>query len=245
MDTLDPLLEAWELLRQQRDLSSTAARPSAYDPLLEALPRFSWNDVFAPLSARITLAKQERERQKALLEAQKQGKENKATPSPQPQATPQPQAAPQAQATPQPQAASRVQAAPKPPEPDVLRVAESYLNRPYVFGGGRGTDANFDCSSFVSTVYASQGKRLTPYTDAMYSETMPVAPQDARPGDLVFYVGYDPSQPGTRFPHVAIYAGGDKVIDASTRPAPGLPNGGVAYRPLTIPGYTPTIRRVP
>jgi cell wall-associated NlpC family hydrolase len=122
---------------------------------------------------------------------------------------------------------------------DLLREGNKYIGTPYVWGGGRGgTLANgTDCSAFTSQVYKqfTGGKvNLTPYTDAQFNETYAV--DQPRIGDLVFYEGGD--QPGTRFGHVAIYAGAGQVLDASTRSA-----GGVEYRPLYINGMTPIFRR--
>lgn len=126
----------------------------------------------------------------------------------------------------------------------VLASANRYLGIPYRMGGGRdsGPMRNTDCSAFVARVLAdaSNGRvRLTPYTDTMYDETVPLNPSEAQPGDLVFYRGHDSGQAHTRFPHVAIYAGNGQVVDASSM------IGRVAYHPISIgASYTPEFRRV-
>ncbi|MCL5962409.1 MAG: C40 family peptidase [Chloroflexi bacterium] len=126
----------------------------------------------------------------------------------------------------------------------ILSAANKYLGTPYQMGGGRGAGPvrTLDCSSFVSRVYAdATGGRvkLTAYTDALYDETVPISPAEAQPGDLVLYRGHDPSQPRTKFPHVAIYAGNGQVVDASSM------TGRVAYHPIGIgPRYAQEFRRV-
>lgn len=118
-----------------------------------------------------------------------------------------------------------------PPGKAVLAAANKYLGIPYEMGGGRGAGPirTFDCSSFVARVIsdATGGRaKLTSYTDAMYDETVAISQSEAQPGDLVFYRFGDPGQPGTRFPHVAIYAGNGQVVDASST------TGKVSYHPI-------------
>ena len=126
----------------------------------------------------------------------------------------------------------------------VLAAGAKYLGIPYEMGAGRqaGTPTRIDCSAFVAKAYAdATGGRvkLTAYTDAMYDQTAPVDSRGPQPGDLVFYSGYDSDQPNTRFPHVAIYAGNGRVLDASSIA------GKVAYRPVSIgAGYRAEYRRV-
>ncbi|MDA8187880.1 MAG: C40 family peptidase [Dehalococcoidales bacterium] len=126
----------------------------------------------------------------------------------------------------------------------ILSAANRYLGTPYEMGGGRnaGPVRSIDCSAFVARAYAdaTNGRvKLTPYTDAMYDETVPISASEAQPGDLVFYKGHDPSQQNTRFPHVAIYAGNGQVVDASSMV------GRVAYHPISIGNkYSREFRRV-
>jgi flagellum-specific peptidoglycan hydrolase FlgJ len=118
-----------------------------------------------------------------------------------------------------------------------VSIGRKYLGRPYEFGASSKSTTTFDCSSFVQRVFAEQGVKLNRTTDTQYSQTFPISQNEARPGDLIFYSGKDPDQPGVQFPHVAIYAGNGQVLDARER-------GGVAYRPMHIPGYVPIFRRV-
>jgi cell wall-associated NlpC family hydrolase len=100
----------------------------------------------------------------------------------------------------------------------VLEAAKPLTGLPYGFGSWQqGDRSSIDCSAFVSeTVKAATGGavNLTPQTDYMARETQQVDKSQAQPGDLIFYKYADPSQPGTVYPHVAIYAGGNQVVDA-------------------------------
>lgn len=82
---------------------------------------------------------------------------------------------------------------------------------PYRWGGS--TPGGFDCSGLTMYVYAQLGIQLPHYAAAQWSEGVPVDPSLLEPGDLVFF------EPGVDGPgHVAIYAGGDQIIEA---PHPG------------------------
>jgi flagellum-specific peptidoglycan hydrolase FlgJ len=120
---------------------------------------------------------------------------------------------------------------------DVLASGYKYLGKPYVFGSGRnGSTANFDCSSFVSQAFKDIGIKLTPYTDTMYNETVEVRPQDAQPGDLVFWRWDDPHQPGTKYSHVALYKGDGQILNATSP-------GGVQDGYISQFAGTPVFRR--
>ena len=108
-----------------------------------------------------------------------------------------------------------------PAKADVLGAARAELGKPYagpIVGGAeadRWGSVGWDCSSFVSGVLRKVGVNVTPFTDAAARETVTVASDQARPGDIVFFRYSDPSQPGVEFPHMAIYAGDGKIIDAA------------------------------
>lgn len=87
----------------------------------------------------------------------------------------------------------------------LITEAEKYLNYPYVWGGSN-PETSFDCSGFVSYVLTNSGLVNTGRLGAqgLYNVCSPVSRADAKPGDLVFFVGtYD--TPGVS--HVGIYVG--------------------------------------
>lgn len=87
----------------------------------------------------------------------------------------------------------------------LIEEAEKYLNYPYVWGGSN-PETSFDCSGFVSYVLTNSGLVNTGRLGAqgLYNVCTPVSRADAKPGDLVFFVGtYD--TPGVS--HVGIYVG--------------------------------------
>ncbi|TKR24618.1 glycoside hydrolase [Cellulomonas hominis] len=87
----------------------------------------------------------------------------------------------------------------------VLEVAARYVGVPYVSGGT--TPDGFDCSGFVSYVYAQLGISLPRTSSAIKSAGTVISASEAQPGDLIWSPG-----------HISIYAGGDQQIDS---PRPG------------------------
>ncbi len=87
----------------------------------------------------------------------------------------------------------------------VLEVAARYVGTPYVSGGS--TPDGFDCSGFVSYVYAQLGVSLPRTTSGIKSVTTVISRDEAQPGDLIWSPG-----------HISIYAGGNDQIDS---PRPG------------------------
>lgn len=112
----------------------------------------------------------------------------------------------------------------------LLATAQAELGKPYSgplsdVGGGRFGDPGFDCSSFVSWVYAQNGvPGLVAFTDAMYAQTQPI--DSPAPGDLVFYRYSDPAQPGVTYPHMALWIGQDSLTIDSKYPT------GVSVHPI-------------
>lgn len=91
----------------------------------------------------------------------------------------------------------------------IVDIASQYVGTPYVYGGR--TPAGFDCSGFVSYVYAQVGKSIPASTAALRGFGTRVSSGEAQPGDLVMF---------TNINHVGIYAGNGMMYDASR---PGEP----------------------
>ena len=91
----------------------------------------------------------------------------------------------------------------------ILGEAEKYLGYPYVWGGSSPA-TSFDCSGFVSWVINHSGWNVGRLgAQGLYNICTPVSNSQAKPGDLIFFVGtYD--TPGVS--HVGIYVGGGMMI---------------------------------
>ena len=92
---------------------------------------------------------------------------------------------------------------------EVVRTARRYVGARYVWGGE--TPRGFDCSGFVQWVFAQRGVAMPRTAREQAGVGDAPYPGDLRPGDLLFFWGGEGAQ------HVAIYAGGDSIIHASTR----------------------------
>ena len=92
----------------------------------------------------------------------------------------------------------------------LITEAEKYIGYPYVWGGSN-PNTSFDCSGFVSWALTQSGVCNTGRLGAqgLYNISTPVSSANAKPGDLIFFVGtYD--TPGVS--HVGIYVGGGKML---------------------------------
>jgi peptidoglycan DL-endopeptidase CwlO len=89
-----------------------------------------------------------------------------------------------------------------------VAIAEQYLGVPYRWGGNT-PKTGFDCSGLAQYVYAQLGVWLPHYAAAQFLAYARVDPTQLEPGDLVFFEP-KPDGPG----HVAIYAGGDVIVEA-------------------------------
>lgn len=104
----------------------------------------------------------------------------------------------------------------------VASTAMSMAGTPYSYGGK--TPAGWDCSGFVSWVYAQNGMSIPSQTSAIRNSGNTVPVSDPRPGDLVFQGGGS---------HVGVYLGQGQMISARNPSAgttvhPTSWNGGVS-----------------
>ena len=92
----------------------------------------------------------------------------------------------------------------------LIAEAEKYIGYPYVWGGSN-PNTSFDCSGFVSWVLTNSGLCNTGRlgAQALYGISTPVSSSNARPGDLVFFVGTY-ATPGIS--HVRIYVAGGMML---------------------------------
>ena len=97
----------------------------------------------------------------------------------------------------------------------IVNSASSGLGRAYIWGGK--TFKAWDCSGFVSWVYAQHGIKLTAYTYSMVGELK--VTNSPKPGDIVFQNGYS---------HVGIYIGDGKMISALN------PSEGTIVHPVSV-----------
>jgi cell wall-associated NlpC family hydrolase len=100
----------------------------------------------------------------------------------------------------------------------VVGIAMHYLGVPYVWGGS--TPRGFDCSGFVSYVFAQIGVSVPHSSYAQFGMGTPVSINQLQAGDLVFFTGAS---------HVGIYIGGGQFIHA--------PHTGDVVKISSLSGY--------
>lgn len=100
----------------------------------------------------------------------------------------------------------------------VVSYANQFVGNPYVWAGNSLTNG-IDCSGFVVQVYGHFGINLSGsrQSSLLRSVGQPVSFDSMQPGDIVCYPG-----------HVAIYAGGGKIVEAQSS-STGITN----YRDVT------------
>ena len=92
-----------------------------------------------------------------------------------------------------------------------ISAAYSYIGVPYVWGGE--SYGGVDCSGLTMLAYQAAGVYLTHSSRVQYGQGDKIPLSQAQPGDLVFWSS-DGSQSGIY--HVAMYLGGDQMIEAPT-----------------------------
>jgi hypothetical protein len=93
----------------------------------------------------------------------------------------------------------------------MITEANKWLGMPYVWGGSSPL-TSFDCSGFVSWVLNNSGWNIGRLgAQGLYNISTPVTAANARPGDLVFFVGTY-NTPGVS--HVGIYVGDGMMVHA-------------------------------
>jgi peptidoglycan DL-endopeptidase CwlO len=100
----------------------------------------------------------------------------------------------------------------------VVGIAMHYLGVPYVWGGS--TPRGFDCSGFVSYVFAQIGVSVPHSSYAQFGMGTAISISALEPGDLVFFTGAS---------HVGIYIGGGQFIHA--------PHTGDVVKISSLSGY--------
>ena len=97
---------------------------------------------------------------------------------------------------------------------EVVRVAKSLLNVPYLWGGKN--MMGFDCSGFVQTVYSVFGIQLLRNAREQITQGEVVnSLAESQPGDLVFFDHSDRDPNATRITHVGMLISPTQVIHCS------------------------------
>lgn len=88
----------------------------------------------------------------------------------------------------------------------IIEEAEQYIGYPYVWGGDS-PKTSFDCSGFVSYAFTNSGVRNVGRLGAtsLYGRCKKIGPDEANPGDLIFFEGTISGEDGIT--HCGIYVG--------------------------------------
>ncbi len=105
----------------------------------------------------------------------------------------------------------------------IVEYALQYVGNPYVYGGNN-PNTGVDCSGFTRYILSNKaGVYLNRTAASQSSQGRAISPEEARPGDLVFYSG------GGGINHVAIYIGNGRIVHASTEKT-GIITSNMYYR---------------
>lgn len=114
----------------------------------------------------------------------------------------------------------------------IVDYALQFVGNPYVWGGTSLTEGA-DCSGFVQSVYEAFGITIPRVSKEQSAYGEPIAVEDAKPGDLIFY-----AKDGEIY-HVVLYIGNGQVVHASS-PQTGIKVSDVAYSQavwaISLPG---------
>jgi cell wall-associated NlpC family hydrolase len=103
---------------------------------------------------------------------------------------------------------------PRPGGADLIATASMFLGLHYLWAGV--SSFGFDCSGFTSTVYSAHGITIPRDTGPQFAGGVPVARDDLRAGDLIFFAHDN----GTgSIHHVGISTGDGDIIDTPTNTA--------------------------
>lgn len=94
----------------------------------------------------------------------------------------------------------------------LIEEAEKYIGYPYVWGGDS-PETSFDCSGFISYIFTNSGVYNIGRRGAtgLYSMCRKITPEEARPGDLIFFEGTMGEDVGG-VTHVGLYVGNNMMI---------------------------------
>ena len=93
---------------------------------------------------------------------------------------------------------------------DIVEFAKTFTGVTYAYGGA--SPSGFDCSGYVMYVFSQYGYKLDHSARAQYSNGTPIAKDELRPGDLVFFS----NESTTWIGHSGIYIGDGLFIHASS-----------------------------
>ena len=97
---------------------------------------------------------------------------------------------------------------------DVVRIAQTLLNAPYLWGGKNAM--GMDCSGFTQVVYATQGINLLRNArEQMTQGELVPSLVEAQPGDLAFFDHADRDPKATNISHVGLLLSPTEIIHCS------------------------------
>lgn len=127
---------------------------------------------------------------------------------------------------------------------DLITIAQSLLNAPYLWGGKNAM--GMDCSGFTQVVYAAMGVNLLRNArEQMTQGELVPSLAEAQPGDLAFFDHADRDPKATNISHVGlllssteiIHCSGYVHIDTIDEQGIHLPNGELTHHLVQIKRY--------